>query len=179
MSKLTSVARSFETVTSGLSKFLIGVCAVILFVMMVITSIDVCLRYVFHGALIWSVEVSEYMLVALSVLGIAYIQAQGKHIKVDFIFDHLQPRAQVVTAIFTTIIALLLFVLFTISGWRIAWDAWTLDVKSASIFKIPQFPVRVTVPIGSFVMCLYLLTELVRNVGALRRKGKVEVKSQS
>jgi len=178
VSKLTRVSRGFETVTSGLSKFLIGVCAVTLFAMMVIICIDVCLRYVFHSALIWSVEVSEYMLVALSVLGIAYIQAQGKHIKVEFVFDHLPPRTQMVTAIFTTIIALALFILFTISGWRIAWEAWTLNVRSWSIFKMPQFPVRVTVPIGSLVMCLYLLNELVRNIVALtKERGKSAIKS--
>jgi len=79
----------------------------------------------------------------------------------------------VATSILTSIVALVIFILFTIAGWRAAWEAWTLDVRSWSVFAIPQFPVRVLVPIGGFIMCLYLLIELSRNITALLGKGKV------
>ena len=173
MSKLTHVSKGFETFTVGLSRFLIWVCAITLFVMMVTISLEVGLRYIFNTSLYWSFEVVEYMLVALTFLGLAYIQFQGKHIKVEFIFDRFRPRAKVLTSIITTIITLFLFIIVTIMGWYFAWEAWVENIKSWSITAIPQFPVRVLVPIGGFVMCLYLLIELFRNIAALQGKSEV------
>lgn len=171
MSRLTNTARGFETVVAWVTKLLIWVCAIIVFAMMAIIAIEVTLRYVFRTSLIWSFEVVEYIMVGLSVLGLAYIQSQGKHIKIEFVVDRFKPRAQVATGIFTSIVALFLFVLFTIAGWNIAWEAWTFDIRSWSIFKIPQFPVRVQVLIGSFIMCLYLLVEFSRGIRAFRGKS--------
>ena len=175
MSKLEHVTRGFETFTSGVSKFLLGVCAIILFVMMLLISLEVTMRYIFNKSLFWSFEVVEYMLVGLTFLGLAYIQSLGKHIKVEFIFDRFRPRAKEVTSIITTMITLFLFIMVTIMGWHFAWEAWVENIKSWSITAIPQFPVRVAVPIGGFVMCLYLLIELSRNIAALLRKERSQL----
>lgn len=172
MSKLTRAAGGFESFITRLSQFLIGVCAVILFAAMIIICLEVSLRYIFRTSTIWSFEFIEYIMVGLAVLGLAYIQTQGKHIKIEFIFDRFKPRAQAATTIFTTIIALVIFILFTLAGWHAAWEAWTLDVRSWSVFAIPQFPVRVMVPIGGFLMCLYLLIQLSRNILLLKERAK-------
>ena len=179
MSKLRRTAAGFERVVSGLSAVLMWVCAVLLFAVMIIICYEVSLRYAFNTSTVWSFEVTEYILLALSVLSLAYIQARGKHIKVDFIFDRFKPRAQMATSVLTSAVALFLFIMFTIAGWQAAWEAWTMKIVSWSTMAIPQFPVRVVVPIGSFVICLYLIVELSRHVLALRAGAQPAGKSVS
>ena len=61
---------------------------------LVVMSIQVFLRYVLNESLIWSDELSRYLLVAMAFIGTATGMRKGNHIRIDVIDYVLPPAAR-------------------------------------------------------------------------------------
>ena len=59
---------------------------------LIVMSIQVFLRYVLNESLIWSDELSRYLLVAMAFIGTATGMRKNNHIRIDVI-DHVLPEA--------------------------------------------------------------------------------------
>ncbi len=92
---------------------------VVLFVMMismiVLTTVQIFFR-VFLTALIWTEEVTTYLLVAASLLGAAVAFKRGSHIAVTFLPDRLPPAGRKVMALVVQSVGILFFVVVVVFG---------------------------------------------------------------
>ncbi len=81
--------------TAGLAvrlETLLGVMAgSVLFGMMLLTFVDVVLRYIFNSPLRGSFEVTELMMVVLIFAGLPLVSRHDEHVTMDFL-DHAVPR---------------------------------------------------------------------------------------
>jgi len=59
-----------------------------------------------------------------------------------------------------------IFVLLTWATWVFALKAWQSGFTSDAA-SLPLFPPRLLVPIGSGVLCLQLLADLIQQIGSL------------
>ena len=59
-------------------------------IILIVMATQIVLRYVFNGSLIWSEEISRYLLIALVFLGTATAVREREHIVIDLI-DRLIP----------------------------------------------------------------------------------------
>lgn len=79
---------------SGLIEWTLGVlCAAILFGLMLITFVDVVLRYGFSSPLGGAFDLTEVLLVLLVFSGLPIVSLRGMHIATDLIDRFLPPRA--------------------------------------------------------------------------------------
>ena len=163
-----------EKVIMKISKVLIGLCSIAIFVMMILISLEVVLRYGFHTSLIWPFEVVEFILVGITFLGLSYIQSTGQHLKVDFIYEKLPLSMKHLARIIGTFGTLLLFVLVTKTGWDYTWLAWTEHLRSWTVTRMAMWPVRLTIPLGGFFMCLCLVFQLLHHVASFIKREKIE-----
>src|SRR5512143_3456292 len=88
LEQATSPARP-EKVLQRVNQIAAFVAGSIIMVMMVLTVIDVFLRYVFRKPLIWNFDLQTTLIVMLVFLGIAYVQNQRRHIIVDVLVARL------------------------------------------------------------------------------------------
>jgi TRAP-type C4-dicarboxylate transport system permease small subunit len=136
---------------------------VLLIVMMMLTVADVFLRYVLDSPIKGSMELTEYIMVCVGTLGLAWCALQGAHIKVDLIVGRLSQKAQNYIDSFNYVL------LMGISG-LIAWQTFMragtlrrLGVDSAML-EIPRFPFVLVV---SFSYLLLFITAIVLFVYAI------------
>lgn len=97
-----------------------GAIAVLMGLMVVITFVNVVLRYLFNASLIWGIEITAILFAWLVIFGISYAFKVTAHLGVDAVTAMLPARGQRVLALIAAAICILYAVLL-LKG---AWDYW-------------------------------------------------------
>jgi len=114
--------------------------AVLLFMMMILTLLDVFGRYLFNSPIMGAYEITELMLVVLIFAGIPLAGANDEHIAVDLI-DGIVPR--VIAKVRDILIALIMAVVLgalSKSIWHKGLEAIKYGDQSAML-QVPMSPV--------------------------------------
>ena len=151
--------KTLEMITLGVNIF-------IALAMMVVVVYGVVMRYIFNIPARWVAEVSEFMMVALSFLVLAYVQYQRKHINITFLIERRNEKTKTILGVITTMTTLIVFILLTWASWQFALKALRSGFSSDAA-AIPLFPPRLLVPIGAFLMCLQLIADLIQGIASL------------
>lgn len=132
---------------------------------------DVVERYVFGGATIWAYETGTMLGATIYVMGWAYVHRMREHIRVDVIYTHLPPRAQLTIDVIGTILFLLplLYVLIDTSIYYML-RAWRIHETLAETFWYPPAgPFRTVVVVALFLLAFQTVANLIRDFYQLFR----------
>jgi C4-dicarboxylate transporter DctQ subunit len=94
--------------------------AVLLGLMVVVTFVNVILRYVFNTALIWGLEITLILFAWLVIFGISYGVKKTIHLGVDALTAQLSTGPRRATALFAAVVCLI-YAALMMKG---AWDYW-------------------------------------------------------
>lgn len=122
---------------------------------------EVFCRYVLHSPILGTVEVSEQILVFVVYLGIAYTQQIDGHIRIEVVTELLSPRVRHILRIFALLVALGVFALITWRSGMTFWEAWLIKEVRWGALPLPTWPVKGIVPVGSFILCLQFITDII------------------
>ena len=154
--------RGFHGLVFRVSKVMDVVGGVILTLMMLITVLDVILRF-------FSKPITgTYELVFLSgavVIGCAIPRTSwdGGHVNVDFAIQHLPRIYKKVVTVFTRLLGIIFFAF--LGGNLIAYGTMLLNKHEVSLtLHVPYYPVAYVLGICAFVECLVLVSGLIRTV---------------
>jgi len=156
-------------IASPAAKVLNTIAAGFLAAMMVLTGVDVFLRYIFNRPVTGSYEMTEFMMPIVIAFGLAYCALEKGHVSVQLVTSRLPERAQVVMHIFANLVFLAVFILIT---WQTLLRAKGMfDTGQTSIvLYIPVFPFVLAVAIGSAALCLVVLRDLFTYLSQVVRK---------
>lgn len=144
-----------------------SVCAVGMFLaipLMLITTGDVISRSFFNKPIPGTLELSEYMLSIIILLGAAYTQQVKGHVGVDFLTKRFSKRTQGVLEIFTTLASMFIVVI-------IVWQGYVEGIHEKTVsdmLRVPQWPFRLLVAIGGFLLLLELFIDLFNAIARVR-----------
>jgi len=143
------------------SIFIIGI--------VIVTCYEVVMRYVFNSPTIWTLDFGIYFLVWLSFLSMSYCQKRGKHVHVDLLISRLSEKQRIVLDVATSILfltgaAIMLYysTIYTLTAIR-------TQELSIGLVAHPIWPVKLSISVGTLLLTLYLLIELVHKVTALSK----------
>ena len=149
--------------TSRLTLLLGYTSAVILFFMMVLTVIDVFLRYFFNHPLLGLQEITELMLVTFVFFSLPYTLAHDDHIKVDFVLERLPITIQRFLNPLIQSLSVALLLAITVMG-----IIKGLQMKEAnyisSILSIHVYPFYFVVSLGAFAMALEIILKFIHSI---------------
>ena len=134
--------------------------------LMLLTTGDVIGRGFFRKPIPGTFELSEYLLAVFILLGAAYTQQVKGHVGVDFITSRLSPRLRKICQIITTLLSLFIIAIVVWQGFLQGMSERTVS----EIVRIPQYPFRLLVAIGGFLLWLELLIDLIGLIGELVRR---------
>jgi TRAP-type C4-dicarboxylate transport system permease small subunit len=133
----------------------------ILTAMMILVTCDVVGRFIFNHPIHGVTEITEFLMVGMFYFTLAHTQAVKHNIKVEVLITHLSDRGKQIAEFITYFLGLLLFILITWQGVRSAADAWAIGEITFGLVELPLFPAKVLVPIGSFMLCLRFLVDII------------------
>lgn len=147
-----------------LSRFnkVMAIIASFLFVLiMLMTVLEVILRYLFKSPTVWTLETSQYLMLIATFLGAAYTLEIGAHIKVEFIVDLLSDGKKKIANIISSIFAIIFFAVLLWKSYELFWFNYEFSAVSFSMLAIPLSPIYFFMPIGSFFMLLQGIMQLI------------------
>jgi len=154
---LKSLVRTIDPVIKGMAVF----SGALLLLTIVTTCYEVISRYLFNEPTDWVMDLGIYCLIWLSFGSAAYVLREGGHIAVDVFTYHLPPRTKAVWEIITGIFTLLFGVILLYLSIPWAIHAIIDNEISAGMWRIPMWPIKISVPIGIFLLVVWQLRDLI------------------
>lgn len=127
--------------------------------MSVIIGLQIFMRYVMGASLSWSEELSRYLFIWATYLGVAYGVRKDAHIRVSMVTDLMSPRNAAYIRILTHVIfgAFAVFVMY--QGWIMVEKTFRFGQKSASL-GIPMGFVYLA-PLTGFAFTILRLVQAI------------------
>ena len=138
--------------------------SVVIIPMIVLTTIEVILRYAFDSPTIWVWDVNIQLLGLLTVMGAGYTLLHGGHVTVDVLTSLFSERMKAAMGLIT---AGLFFFSIGILFWRCGLESWSsLLQKEAytSIWGPPVYPLKIAMSLGFLMLLLQGVADFLRKL---------------
>jgi len=135
-----------------------------LLVMTGLVTADVLLRRLFNAPIIFADEVSGYLLVLVTLMGIGYTLQEDAHIQVTMFIDRLTPRKRIFLRIIVCAFSIFyLGILVSLTG-QLAWESFDQKSFSPTPSQLPLFPFQLAMPLACLFLLFQLIIEMIRAV---------------
>ena len=134
----------------------------LVFILMIVVSLNIITRYLFRMPLAGAVESSGLILVAIIFLPLAYAQSHGGHIRVDALINLIGFRLRNALEAFVHTVGLVICALLL---WRTTVTmlfAIKINDITTGYVDLPTSPSRITIVLGLLALCLTLIYQIVR-----------------
>jgi TRAP-type C4-dicarboxylate transport system permease small subunit len=120
--------------------------------LLLITLLNVFVRYFTDQSFAWTEEISCVLMLLLSLAGSAAALVRDSHIRVDYFFARGTPARQQRLAILSTLAVAAFFGLLGVLSAQMAWDEFRFNETSPAI-GIPKWWYSVWLPVFCGILC--------------------------
>lgn len=156
-----------------LNSFEDGICAIILFIMLILTFINVIARYVLLASMPFVEELTCVGLMVLSILGAATASKRGAHLGLSVVTDLLPQTAQSVIALICDILNAAFCVVIVYLGYLMVQNQINSNVLSMGM-SWPVWLYGIWLPIGGVVLFIRQVQLAIQNFIKTIHGGKEE-----
>lgn len=137
----------------------------------VVSVVEVVLRYVFNAPTIWAHETTILFCALCFVYGGAHCLAEDRHIRINVVYDLLSPRLRIILDYLSLILCAIYLAAMSYGAWFVALSSlfgpsgnWQLETSGSA--WDPAFPaiVRCFLFIVLVLMCLQTLLQLYQRI---------------
>lgn len=152
---------------------LVAVSAAIM-VQMSYVFVNVAGRYLFNRPAAGAMEASAETMIYIVYLSLAYIQLTDSHIRIDFIFSHIGAKAKGVIDILAYLLGAVFFSFVVWFSFPAALHSLRIGEVSWGSVAFPIYPQKFLISLGSFMMAIQLLLDLIHSVSRLIKSAGVD-----
>lgn len=152
-----------SVIISVIEKFLILIGSILT----VTVLVNVFMRYFFRSTIPWAEELSRFLFIWVTFVGVVIANDKWEHMRLDFVVNMLPERVRAVVEIFAYAISILLLALlvqggikYTMTQWD--WESSALGVRHGLVYSIA--------PASLFYMMLQYLSRLIKKMQNLLGK---------
>lgn len=132
-------------------------CLLVFVLMSLLTFVQVILRYIFNSSIVFSEELSRYLFVWLTFIGISYGVKKGSHLSVDVVFNRLKGPARIAVNVLAMALYIFFAVLMVVHSYKyFARVAATAQLAASMNLHMKWVALA---PLAGFVLVLYRLLQ--------------------
>lgn len=148
-----SIGASLDTFSHRANRCTEWVMAVLLSAMTLLVGVQVAGRFVIGYSIFWSDEVSRFLLIWISFLGMSIGTRRGAHPGIDSLVRGLSPRSGRVVLAFALILSLLFFAMMVLYGSVLVSQTWT---QRSVALELRMGILYLAVPVSGLLMFLHV-----------------------
>lgn len=138
--------------------------SLLLIPMIAVIVYDAVARYAFNSPTHWAYETVTFLFAGLGILGGAYVLLHKGHVSMDIIYTRLSPRKQAIMDLLTSFFFFLFCGILLWKGGQYAWTSLKLRETTTSAFAPPLYVIKMTIPVGAFLIILQGIAKFVRDL---------------
>ena len=135
-----------------------------------IICIDVGMRYFFSRPQVWTVEICEYFLFAITFLGAPWLLRVGGHVNVDIVTERLPKRARDGLGLFSCTVGALVCAVLTYFGVVTAIDCFKTGVVEVRTLDVPKYYFMTLIAVGYFLLFGEFCRQGLRQIAGMRKE---------
>jgi len=135
----------------------------VLFIFLLVLT-EVIGRYCFNRPSTWRTELTQMIFGVYVVLSGGPIFRWGGHVNVDIIYAGFSPKTKAIADIITFFIFFIFCGMMVYYGGILAWESLALFEHTDSAWNPPIYPVKLTIPIGAFLLLAQGIVKLRRDI---------------
>lgn len=139
-----------------------------LLVAMIIVMVEVVTRFVLRQPITVAEELSGYILVFISYVGLAYCWKEGAHIRITFLVTKMPEKVSSWLRVGTLIMALVYITLVSIVSYYFVVDAFYRGIRSNTLLMTPLGWPQMALPIGFTLLSLQVAVNIVKTINNIR-----------
>jgi TRAP-type C4-dicarboxylate transport system permease small subunit len=134
--------------------------------LMLLTVVDVFLRYFFKAPITGSTEISRLLMVIIVFPALGWAAIDRAHIRVDLVVSRIPPRLQAIFSSITFFFALVTFVIIT---WRSFLEAAVVN-RQTSLLHLSFTPFYWVMSAGFAIFCLAIAALVIEDIAKVVKK---------
>ncbi len=149
-----------------ITKFFGSVSAAVIPLLAVLIGYEVISRYAFNAPTSWAFEISYMLMGTILMLAIAFCLQLRRHIRVDFVYDHVSPKTRAMIDFAGFVIFLLPMVIWCSWGlWLYFLEAYKVnEVSGESAWNPIIWPFKFTFTFGFYLLTVQTMVEVCKCV---------------
>lgn len=116
-----------------------------------------------------ALEVTESTMVLIVFGALAYAQMGRAHIRVELLYTAMSPRIQSLMDLNTHLVSFAFFALLAWQGLGELAYSWQIREATMGTVRLPLYPARFLLLLGTALLLLQLVFDIVADLGRLRR----------
>lgn len=138
-------------------------------VAVLVSAANATVRKIFDTSSNAWLEAQWQMFGAVFMLCAAYTLLENEHIRIDIVNSYFPKRIRDGIDLFGHLFFLMPFViLMLVDGIPFALASWRIDEQSMNAGGLPQWPAKLLIPLGFFLLFLQGLSEIVKRLAVIR-----------
>jgi len=156
----------FRRVTDAMAA-VAGVCLVAI---VFIICVDVGMRHFLNRPQVWTVEICEYLLFAITFLGAPWLLRVGGHVNVDIVTEHLPKKTRDVLNVFSCSVGAFVCAILTYFGVVTAIDCFQSGVIEVRTLDVPKYYFMILLSIGYVLLFGEFCRQGLRQISDMRKE---------
>lgn len=132
--------------------------------LVLITCIEVFMRYVVAQPTIWAWDVNIQIFAVIIFLSGGYALRHKGHITVDVLTINMSPRKTAILSLFTSIFFFFGITTLMILGWEMFLMSWKVSEKMPTIWAPPYYWMKLMIPLGCFLLLAQGVAEFFKDL---------------
>ena len=126
----------------------------LILIIMAIVTFEVISRYAFNAPTSWAWLINKQLFGIFVLLAGGYTLIHKSHIRIEMLYEHYPPAMKTFVRWLTLIIALIFLGTLLWKSSVMGMDAWQIKEKAMGVFKLPLYPLKMFMPIGTALFIL-------------------------
>ncbi|MCP5264839.1 MAG: TRAP transporter small permease [Burkholderiaceae bacterium] len=132
----------------------------LVFALMFLGLAQIVLRGVFRAPMFGYIDIVELTMIGFAIFGIAYVQRDGGHVRMDMFVARLHGRALWVAELVGTVVAIAIVGILIPYSYQHFERAFDIGDSTIDI-ELPTWPAKLAVPVSLSVLMLRLIIQLL------------------
>ena len=138
-------------------------CSFIILLIMACVTYEVVARYVFNSPTSWAWLVNKQLFGVFVLVAGGYSLIHGNHIRIEMLYQHFSKRTKRVIHILSFLAALCFLGALLWKSSVMGLEAWGTKEKAIGVFKMPLYPLKLFMPIGTLLFLLGCIVRVIKN----------------
>ncbi len=158
-----------DKLLSSLKNLILALSAIILVAMMLLTALDVGLRYLANSPFPGGLEIVEFMMALIIPFSLVVTAYDKAHIEVDLLVERLSERIKETIGCLTELISTLFYAVITWQSFFYIGEQYRSHLTSA-VLLIPHHPFVISLTIAFAILTLLSLVFFLKRISFLISK---------